>query len=160
MGLFDKILKKDKIMYLDSEVVAAVSGNRFATADINDEVFAQEMMGQTIVIDPNDSKIVAPMNGILEVLYPTGHAFAIRSNDGHGILVHIGINTVNMNGKGFKTKFKQGDKVNAGDIIVEVDFNQVKKAGYDPAVMMITTEGDDIHYDSFTSIKQGMIISK
>lgn len=100
------------------------------------------------------------MNGILEVLYPTGHAFAIRSNDGHGILVHIGINTVELKGKGFKTKLKQGDKVKAGDVIVEVDIEEVRKAGYDPIVLIINTEGEEIAYQDFTDIKQGTIISK
>lgn len=160
MGLFNKLSSKDTITYSDHDVVAVVSGKRVNTADVSDEVFAQEMMGQTIAIEPNDSKIVAPMNGILEMIYPTGHAFAVKSNDGHGILVHIGINTVNLNGKGFKIKCKLGDIVNAGDTIIDVDFHEIIEAGYDPVVFTINTEGEDILYDDFTDIKQGTIISR
>lgn len=84
-------------------------------------MFAQEIMGQTIGFVPKNGLIVSPANGTLEVVFQTGHAFGVRMQDGTGLLVHIGINTVDMNGKGFKIFARQGDTVKAGQPIIFVD---------------------------------------
>ena len=108
--------------------------------EINDPMFAEEMMGQTIGFILSDGEVVAPTTGRLEVLFPTGHAFALRMNDGTRLLIHIGIDTVNLKGKGFKVLKKQGDRVKAGEIVVKVDLDTVKQAGYDAITMLIVTE--------------------
>lgn len=108
--------------------------------EINDPMFAEEMMGQTIGFILSDGEVVAPATGRLEVLFPTGHAFALRMNDGTRLLIHIGIDTVNLKGKGFKVLKKQGDRVKAGEIVVKVDLDTVKQAGYDAITMLIVTE--------------------
>lgn len=108
--------------------------------EINDPMFAEEMMGQTIGFILSDGEVVAPAIGRLEVLFPTGHAFALRMNDGTRLLIHIGIDTVNLKGKGFKVLKKQGDRVKAGEIVVKVDLDTVKQAGYDATTMLIVTE--------------------
>ena len=103
MGLFDGLFgKKEPKTYEDSDVVAVVSGKVIRNQDIPDPVFAQEMLGKTFAVKPSGVKAVAPANGTLEVLFPTGHAFAVRTADGTGLLVHVGIDTVNLKGKGFK----------------------------------------------------------
>lgn len=143
----------------DEEFVAVVSGKKIATKNIEDDVFSQEMIGQTLAIAPNDGIIVSPVNGVLEVMYPTAHAFAVRANDGRGVLVHIGINTVEMNGKGFEKYHNQGDIVKAGEPIVKVNFKEVEKRGYDPTVMTIITEGSKVSYKDFDEIKRGEVIN-
>ena len=165
MGLFDKLFKKEEPLkdYEDSAVVAVVTGKRIPTAEISDPVFAEEMMGKTIGIVPEGKKkVVSPVNGKIEVLFPTGHAFGLRAVDGRGYLVHIGVDTVGLNGKGFKALAKQGDTVKAGQPIVEVDFESVKAAGLDPVVMLILTENPEekpLEYKEFVEINAGDIIN-
>lgn len=137
---FRKDKKADKVN--DNDILSPVTGQIFPTNQINDSVFSQEMLGQTVSIHPLNEKLtlVAPTSGMVEVLYPTGHAFAIRMNNGIGILVHIGIDTVELKGKGFKMLSKQGNRVTAGDPMVKVDFREINNAGFDTSVMMIITE--------------------
>lgn len=163
MGLFDRLLKKEKIVYQDDDIVALGNADLVPLHNIDDIMFAQEMMGQTIAFDLYDGVVVSPCNGTLEVMYPTGHAFAVRCENGMGILVHIGVDTVNMRGKGFKVFGKQGQKVNAGQKLVEVNLDIVKNEGYDPVCMMIITDPIDEKRIDFTcckSVKRGEIINK
>ena len=162
MGLFDKFKKNDP-SYDDEDIVAVCDGELVTHENISDMTFAKELLGQTIAIKPSSSKMVSPANGTLEVLFPTRHAYAIRRNDGTGILVHIGIDTVSLNGKGFKALHKQGDKVNAGDPIIEVDLEAIKEAGYDPITMIIITEPSNdqkISYIDPASVTEGQKINK
>ncbi|MBD9044150.1 MAG: PTS glucose transporter subunit IIA [Solobacterium sp.] len=130
--------------------------------EINDPMFAEEMMGQTIGFILSDGEVVAPATGRLEVLFPTGHAFALRMNDGTRLLIHIGIDTVNLKGKGFKVLKKQGDRVKAGEVVVKVDLDTVKQAGYDTTTMLIVTEpiydGEKINFIGFGDVKKSQII--
>ncbi|MDO4500537.1 MAG: PTS glucose transporter subunit IIA [Erysipelotrichaceae bacterium] len=140
MGLLD-IFKKEKLKeYDDNQIVSVCDGEIIDNVKIEDEMFANEMLGKTIAFIPEKKEIVSPCNGTLEVVFPTGHAFAVRTKDGTGILVHIGINTVDLNGRGFKVFCKQGEKVKAGQKIVEVDLNLVKESGYPVTTMLIVTE--------------------
>ncbi len=163
MGLFDNLFgKKEERVYEDSAVVAPVTGGVFKTADIPDPVFAQEMLGKTFAIKPFGNKVVAPANGTLEVMFPTGHAFAVRMTDGTGILVHIGIDTVNLKGKGFKVLAKQGEKVKAGQTVVKFDPELIKELGYNPITMLIITENPnekEFVFTSKTSVQEGDIIA-
>ena len=130
--------------------------------EINDPMFAEEMMGQTIGFILSDGEVVAPATGRLEVLFPTGHAFALRMNDGTRLLIHIGIDAVNLKGKGFKVLKKQGDRVKAGEVVVKVDLDTVKQAGYDTTTMLIVTEpiydGEKINFIGFGDVKKSQII--
>ncbi|MBE6108456.1 MAG: PTS glucose transporter subunit IIA [Erysipelotrichaceae bacterium] len=106
---------------------------------------------------------IAPVEAVSEVMYPTGHAFAVRCENGMGILVHIGIDTVRLKGKGFKVFAKQGEKVKAGQKLVEVNLELVKDAGYDVTCMMIITEPiqeERIRFTCGSSVKRGQIINK
>jgi glucose-specific phosphotransferase system IIA component len=163
MGLFDNLFrKKEEKVYEDSAVVAPVTGSVVKTADIPDPVFAQEMLGKTYAINPFGNKVVAPANGTLEVMFPTGHAFAVRMADGSGILVHIGIDTVNLKGKGFKALAKQGETVKAGQPIVQIDPELIKELGYNPITMLIVTENPterEFVFSDATSVQEGDIIA-
>lgn len=118
-------------------------------------------MGKTIAVEPTNGIFVAPANGVIELLFPTGHAFAVRMNDGTGLLVHIGINTVELNGDGFKVYKKQGDKVSAGEKIVTVDLDKVKVAGKPLTTMTIITEpveGKEYNFIDFAPVTRNQII--
>ncbi len=165
MGLFDKLFNKDNVAkYKDTDIVSIANAEMVPASKVNDVMFAQEMMGQTIAFELKDGVIVAPVSGKLEVMYPTGHAFAIRRKDGTGLLVHVGINTVELGGKGFKILVKQGDTVKAGQQLLNVDLNLIKEAGYDTITMLIVTEtpneGEKVPFIDFGDVTQGQVINK
>ena len=113
MGFFDKFKKNDTIPVTDSkDIVAPVKGTMIPPSEISDPVFAQEVMGQTIGFVPEEETIVCPVNGKVEVLFPTNHAFGIRDAFGTVFLVHIGIDTVKLEGKYFTPNVKTNDIVN------------------------------------------------
>lgn len=141
MGLFNRFLKKEDLPDVsDKNIVAICDGEMIEPSRIEDKMFAKETLGKTIGFIPTSGEIVAPCNGTLEVMFPTGHAFAIRMNDGTGVLVHIGINTVDLNGKGFQVFAKQGSKVKAGEKILDVDLDVIKESGCLTTSMLIITE--------------------
>ena len=142
MGLFDRFKKKEEpaVSFDDNDIIAPVVGKMIPASEISDPVFGEEMMGQTIGFIPDGGDVACPVNGSVVVMFPTGHAFGIKGNDGNSYLVHIGIDTVSMNGKGFKPFIKQGDTVKAGQKAVQVDWNEVKKQGYQTTTMLIVTE--------------------
>ena len=130
--------------------------------EINDPMFAEEMMGQTIGFILSDGEVVAPATGRLEVLFTIGHAFALRMNDGTGLLVHIGIDTVNLKGKGFKVLKKQWERAKAGEADVKFDLDTVKQAGYDTITMLIVYRANSwwkkINFIGFGDVKKSQII--
>ena len=162
MGLFNIFKKDNNLNVKETDIVSLGNGKMMSPKEINDPMFAEEMMGQTIGFILSDGEVVAPATGKLEVLFPTGHAFALRMNDGTGLLVHIGIDTVNLKGKGFKVLKKQGDRVRAGEAVVKVDLDTVKQAGYDATTMLIVTEpiheGEKINFIDFGDVKKSQII--
>jgi len=135
----------------DADIVAVVDGKILDKAEIKDELFQTEALGQTIGIEPTSGVIVSPANGTLEMVYETGHAFAVRANNQRGILVHVGINTVELKGKGFKPLKAQGATVKAGEPIIEVDVEAVKNAGYSMQTFIVITETEDNDNISFTA---------
>ena len=123
------------------DVIVSVAEGRFIGPDeIKDEAFAGQSMGQTIAVEPSDGLIASPANGVIEMIFPTAHAFGLRMKDGTGLLVHIGIDTVKLNGKGFTLMKKQGDTVKAGEPVVRADLEAIRKAGYSPQTIVVITE--------------------
>ena len=163
MGLFSKIFNKEEMVYEDGDIVALANAEMIPASNVGDEMFAQEMLGQTIAFVLKDKTVVSPANGTLEVMYPTGHAFAVRMKNGMGILVHVGIDTVSLKGKGFKVFAKQGDNVKAGQKILEVDSETIRAAGYDPTTMLIITEpledGARISFTDYGEVNRGQKIN-
>lgn len=157
MGLFGGLFKKK------DEIVAIADGKVVDTSSVSDPVFAQEMMGKTLVFSYDTDKVVlhAPASGTLTVLFPTGHAFGITTDSGVELLVHCGVDTVNADG-GFKVlDKKQGDRVNAGDSIVEVDLKKLKET-YDMSTMLVITNpnGKTFEFVGPCDIKLGESIIK
>lgn len=163
MKLMSKLFNKEECNYNDTDIIALANAEMISPSEVNDEMFSQQMLGQTIAFKLQDKIVVAPCNGVLEVMYPTGHAFAIRMHNGMGILVHVGIDTVNLKGKGFKVLAKQGQQVKAGQKILEVNQEVIKQNGYDPTTMLIVTEplheNEKIKIIDYGTVKRGQVIS-
>ena len=117
-------------------VNAPVAGHVISLDETGDPVFASRALGEGVGIQPTDSEVVAPVSGVLQTVAETGHAFGIKTDDGVEVLVHVGIDTVKMNGEGFDVKVKANEHVNAGDTLVVVDFDKVKEAGYSTTTLM------------------------
>ena len=117
-------------------VFAPLAGHVIPLDDTGDPVFASRALGEGVGIQPTDSEVVAPVSGVLQTVAETGHAFGIKTDDGVEVLVHVGIDTVKMNGEGFAVKVKADERVNAGDPLVSVDFAKVKDAGYSTTTLM------------------------
>ena len=120
-----------------------LNGTQIPLSEVADEIFASEMLGTTVAVEPADGKIVAPCDGEVSNIFETGHAVCITTESGGELLIHIGIDTVKMDGKGFTKKVSDGDKVHAGDILVEADLEEIKNAGYQTTTMMILTNTDE-----------------
>ena len=149
----------------DDVIVAVADGKFVGPDDIKDEAFAGQSMGQTIAVDPVNGTIVSPANGTIEMIFPTAHAFGLRMNNGTGLLIHIGVDTVKLNGQGFTLLKKQGDKVRAGEPVVRVDLEAVRAAGYNPQTMIVITEpvkeGELMSFIEFgKDVKRGEILSR
>ncbi len=119
MGLFSR--KKEVIIY------APVNGKIVNLSEVPDQVFSDRIIGDGVAIIPEDGNFVAPVAGSLQAVFPSGHAYGIKHKKGFNILLHIGLETVSMEGKGFEKKVKQGDVVKAGDPLAIVDLALVKK---------------------------------
>ena len=128
---------------IEETLTSPVNGTQIPLAEVADETFASEMLGATVAVEPADGKIVAPCDGEVSNIFETGHAVCITTEAGGELLIHIGIDTVKMDGKGFTKKVSDGDKVHAGDILVEADLEEIKNAGYQTTTMMILTNTDE-----------------
>lgn len=124
-------------------IKAPVAGRLVSLDEVPDPVFAQRMMGEGFAVDPTGNVVCAPVDGEIMMIAPTSHAFAIRTPMGVEILVHIGLDTVNLKGTGFTVVAKEGQYVQAGDPVVEVDWEQIK--GSVPAIVtpVVVTNGSD-----------------
>ena len=112
-----------------------------------DPVFAQGVMGQGIVIEPTDGELLAPINGVVSAIFPTKHAIGLISDEGVELLMHIGMDTVNLNGQGFTAHVKQGDRVSVGDALISFDIEMIKAAGYSVDTPVIVTNQNDFQTD-------------
>lgn len=142
MGLFDRFRKKEADT--SEDVIAAMAdGELIDVTSVSDPVFAQKMMGESVAFcyEGDTVTVCAPASGTLSVMFPTGHAFGITMKNGMELLVHIGINTVEANGRGFKVFKKQGDKVAAGEPVVEADLKLLSQ-NYDMSTMLIVTNAN------------------
>ncbi|MEX5272143.1 beta-glucoside-specific PTS transporter subunit IIABC [Kocuria sabuli] len=121
------------------EVLAPVDGTAVALTEVPDKVFASAAMGQGLGIVPTDGHIYAPISGTVKAAMKSGHAYGIKSPGGVEVLVHIGIDTVQLDGRGFSPAVTRGDQVKAGDLLAVVDLETVAAAGYDPTTLVVVT---------------------
>ena len=136
-------------------LVTPIVGDVVALADVNDPVFSSGAMGQGIAVKPSQGVVYAPADAEVSIAFPTGHAFGLKTTDGAEVLIHVGIDTVTMNGEGFEAKVAQGDKVKAGDILGTFDSNKIAAAGLDDTTMVIVTNTAD--YASVAPVATGSV---
>ncbi|MGM0213710.1 sucrose-specific PTS transporter subunit IIBC [Enterococcus sp. AZ109] len=130
----------DQVITAKDEVLSAViSGKVVPLSQVNDPVFSTEMMGKGVAIIPEDNQLFAPADGVLTVMYDSKHAYGIQTDDGAEVLIHVGIDTVNLAGEFFTTNKKRGERVKKGELLGTFDREAIKKAGYDDTVMILIT---------------------
>jgi len=127
----------------DEVLAAPVSGTAESLRDVKDQVFSAEIMGKGAAFIPTDDQIVAPADGTITVTYDSKHAYGIKTTDGAEVLIHLGLDTVNLNGEHFTTNVKKGDTVHQGDLLGTFDVKALKAANYDPTVMLVITNTAD-----------------
>ena len=120
-----------------------IVGDVVALSNVNDPVFSSGAMGQGIAVKPSQDVVYAPADAEVTIVFPTGHAYGLRTSNGAEILIHVGIDTVSMNGEGFDHKVAQGDKVKAGDVLGTFDSAKIAAAGLDNTTMVIVTNTAD-----------------
>lgn len=145
MGLFDKFLKKaaPKVSTEPNALYAPITGKYIPLEEIPDEVFSQGVLGQGCGIEPDEGEVVAPVNGTITQVAETKHAVGVTADDGAEILIHIGMDTVDMNGAGFTVKVKEGDKVSCGQSLLLFDMGKIRAAGHPVTTAFIVTNSDD-----------------
>lgn len=127
----------------EAEITAPVNGKVILLSVVRDEAFASEALGKGIAIIPQDGRICAPCDGVVSALFPTGHAIGITSANGAEVLIHVGMDTVRLNGAGFTSHVSEGQMVKAGDLLIEADLEAIRKAGYDTTTPVIITNTED-----------------
>lgn len=132
--------KEVKSTKLEKEVVVSpIKGKVLNLSDIEDAAFSSGVLGQGVAIIPSDGKVVAPVNGVVTTLFPSLHAIGILSDEGVEVLIHIGLNTVQLEGRGFESCIKQGDRITKGQAILKFDIDVIKEAGYSVVTPIVVT---------------------
>ena len=119
-----------------------IKGELIAITEVNDQVFSQKMMGDGFAIIPSENTVISPLSGTVDVVFPTKHAIGIKSNTGIEFIIHIGIDTVKLNGEGFTSYVEQGQKISQGEKLVTFDLGLIKTKGYDTSVIVIFPNND------------------
>ena len=133
-----------------------IVGDVVALENVNDPVFSSGAMGQGIAVKPSQGVVYAPADAEVSIAFATGHAYGLKTANGAEILIHVGIDTVTMNGEGFEQKVAQGDKVKAGDVLGTFDSSKIAAAGLDDTTMVIVTNTAD--YASVTPVASGSVV--
>ena len=127
----------------EEELRSPVNGKVIPLTEVTDETFASEMLGTTVAVEPEDGRIVAPCDGEVLNVFDTGHAVCLTTQSGGELLIHVGVDTVKLEGKGFTKKVSDGAKVHAGDVLIEADLDTIRNAGYPATTMVILTNADE-----------------
>ena len=142
----------------DEKLRSPIVGEVVALSEVNDPVFSSGVMGQGIAVKPSKGVVYVPADAEIAIAFPTGHAYGLKTDNGAEILIHVGIDTVSLNGEGFEAKVSQGDRVRAGDIIGTFDSEVIAANGLDDTTMVIITNTMD--YAEVTPIATGSVTNK
>ncbi len=137
MGLFDFMKKKGTVLG------APMEGECVPLSQVSDSTFSEEILGKGIAIVPADGRVYAPIDAQVSTVFPTGHAVALTTADGMEILIHIGLDTVKLEGKHFTVKTETGKDVKKGELLVEADIAAIKAEGYDCITPMLICNSSD-----------------
>jgi PTS system beta-glucosides-specific IIC component len=137
-------MKKNLSAAAEKDLVASpMIGEMVLLSDVPDEAFATGALGKGIAIRPTVGEVYAPANATVTLLFPTQHAIGLTTENGTEILIHVGMDTVQLDGKGFTSHVQQGDKVVAGQLLLEFDIDFIQKAGYEIITPIIVTNSND-----------------
>ena len=141
--MFDSLKKMFEKNAKTISLKAVEDGRTIPMDEVNDQTFAQELLGPGIAIVPSNGTVVSPIDGTIATVMDTKHAVCIQGEDGLELIVHAGLDTVELNGKYYQTYKEIGDQVKAGDVLLEFDLEEITKAGYDVTTpIVITNLGD------------------
>jgi glucose-specific phosphotransferase system IIA component len=118
-------------------ILSPIAGEAVPMSEVSDPTFRDGMLGAGVAIKPSSGRVVSPVDGTLSVVFQTGHAVAITSKDGVEVLIHVGIDTVKLKGEHFNVHVKTGDKVKAGDLLIEFDIEGIESGGYDTVTPVV-----------------------
>ena len=138
MGLFQKLFGK-----ATDDLYAPMAGKAVAIAQVPDPTFAEGMLGNGIAIEPTEGKVYAPCDATVDMMFPTGHAVSLVADCGAEILIHVGLETVSLEGKPFTIHAANGDKVKKGQLLIEVDLKAVEAAGLKTITPMVVCNTDN-----------------
>ena len=139
----------------EKKVYAPINGEAIPSAQVDDPTFASEALGKGLAIIPSEGKVYAPFDGTVEMLFDTKHAVAVTSDDGVEVLIHVGVDTVNLKGEGYTAHTATGEKVKKGQLLLEFDMDRIKKAGYQTVTPVIVTNSDE--YKNVRVVKTGSV---
>ena len=145
MGFFKKLFGKP----VDS-ICAPIAGQAVPVTEVPDPTFAEGMLGNGIAVIPTEGKVCAPCDATVDMMFPTGHAVSLVADCGAEILIHVGLETVGLEGKCFTVHVQNGQKVKKGDLLIEVDLEGVKAAGLNTITPMLICNTDD--YKTFNTV--------
>ncbi len=145
MRLFDKLMKKANldIQAEEGKVYAPISGNYILLKDIADGVFSSGVLGEGCGIEPTEGKVYAPIDGTVATIADTKHAIGLIGPKGEELLIHVGMDTVDMNGKGFTVKTAVDARIKAGQLLLEFDMDEIKKAGHPVVTAFVMANSSD-----------------
>ena len=138
MGFFDKLFGKKL-----EGIYAPIAGKAVAITEVSDPTFAEGMLGNGIAIEPADGKVYAPCDATVDMMFDTGHAVSLVAESGAEILIHVGLETVNLKGKHYTVHAATGDKVTKGQLLIEFDLEALKAEGYNPITPVVVCNSGD-----------------
>lgn len=135
--MFAKLKEKLGFGETSIEILAPTAGKAIPLSEVNDPTFSEEILGKGAALQPSEGRIVSPVDGTVELMFDTGHAVSLHSASGADILIHVGLDTVQLAGKHFTIHKKNGDAVKKGDLLIEFDLAAIQDAGYDTVTPVI-----------------------
>ena len=137
MGLLD-VFKKKEI-----SVAAPMQGTCVSIQEVSDPTFGEEILGKGVAIRPVDGRVCAPADGVISTVFPTGHAVGITTKDNVELLIHVGLDTVKMDGRGFEIMCQDGQEVKKGDLLIRADLELIREEGYETITPVVVCNSDE-----------------
>ena len=129
--MFNRLIRSFGLRRRSNVLLSPIAGKVIPLSDVNDQTFAAGLLGQGVAIEPSGNKVVAPSDSKIEAIFPTGHALALHTEEGLDVLIHIGLDTVKLDGRHFNVKAEVGQTVKKGDVLIEFDRDAIQSEGYD-----------------------------
>lgn len=129
--MFNRLISSFGLRRRSNVLLSPIAGKVIPLSDVNDQTFAAGLLGQGVAIEPSGNKVVAPSDSKIEAIFPTGHALALHTKEGLDVLIHIGLDTVKLDGRHFNVKAEVGQTVKKGEVLIEFDRDAIQSEGYD-----------------------------